>query len=88
MNKEIKEIIQDDIDEICTFGHYSVAKAYNTLISARDKIKELQKEVESIRIITDNSKVNQNLIEENTKLKERVKELEEVLIEVKEILTK
>ena len=78
MSKDIKEIIQEDIDEICTFGHYSVATAYNTLISARDKIKELQKEVERLE---DNEVILADevirLEQENTKLKERVKELEE-----------
>jgi len=76
MSKEIEEIIQEDIDEICTFGHYSVATAYNTLISARDKIKELQKEVERLE---DNEVILADevirLEQENTKLKEQVKEL-------------
>jgi len=40
----------------------------------QQKIEQLEKEVESIRIITDNSKVNQNLIEEIETLNKIIKE--------------
>ena len=40
----------------------------------QQKIEQLEKEVESIRIITDNSKVNQNLIKEIETLNKIIKE--------------
>jgi len=68
-------------DQMCRLAeNYAESKSNEVIIKEQQqKIEQLEKEVESIRIITDNSKVNQNLIEENTKLKERESEFIEDL---------
>lgn len=40
MSKELKEQIQRDIDEICTFGYCDFTEVYKTLILSRDKIEQ------------------------------------------------
>ena len=80
MSKEIEEIYRDyDNDSIEWMKKHNCMTTKQITIklmelAQQQKIEQLEKEVESIRIITDNSKVNQNLIEEIETLNKIIKD--------------
>lgn len=80
MIKEIEEIYRDyDNNSIEWMKKHNCMTTKQITIklmelAQQQKIEQLEKEVESIRIITDNSKVNQNLIEEIETLNKIIKD--------------
>ena len=81
MSKDIEEIKEDFNkwfnSEIKGSPNFTILErlcGFSAWMHQQQKIEQLEKEVESIRIITDNSKVNQNLIEEIETLNKIIKE--------------
>lgn len=81
MSKDIEEIKEDFNkwfnSEIKGSPNFTILErlcGFSAWMHQQQKIEQLEKEVESIRIITDNSKVNQNLIEEIETLNKIIKD--------------